>query len=88
MNFAMCLVIGVLLGVATCLVRSPQRKQDVFPAAVVATIGAIIGGLGITPAITSTPPVSDELTWSCLVGSVLGALLLLAACSALLVTKR
>jgi uncharacterized membrane protein YeaQ/YmgE (transglycosylase-associated protein family) len=88
MNFVLCLVIGVLLGAATGRPRAPQRKADVFPAAVVAAVGAIIGGLGVAPAITGTAPISDELTWTCFVGSVLGALVLLAACSALLGKKR
>ena len=78
MNFILIIIIGGILGWLASLVMRTDGQQGILLNIVVGVVGAILGGLLISPLLGAAPITSGSFDISSLVVSFLGALILLA----------
>jgi uncharacterized membrane protein YeaQ/YmgE (transglycosylase-associated protein family) len=78
MNIILIIVIGGILGWLASLVMRTDGQQGILLNIVVGIVGAILGGLLISPLLGAAPITSGSFDISSLVVSFLGALILLA----------
>lgn len=78
MNILFIIIIGGILGWLASLVMRTDGQQGLLLNIVVGVVGAILGGLLISPLLGAAPITSGSFDISSLVVSFLGALILLA----------
>lgn len=78
MNIILIIVIGGILGWLASLVMRTDGQQGILLNIVVGVVGAILGGLLISPLLGDAPITSGSFDIGSLVVSFLGALILLA----------
>lgn len=78
MNIILIIIIGGILGWLASLVMRTDAQQGLLLNIVVGIVGAVLGGLLISPLLGSAPITSGSFDISSLVVSFLGALILLA----------
>ncbi|RNJ62231.1 MAG: GlsB/YeaQ/YmgE family stress response membrane protein [Porphyrobacter sp. IPPAS B-1204] len=78
MNIILIIIIGGILGWLASLVMRTDGQQGILLNIVVGVVGAILGGLLISPLLGAAPITSGSFDISSLVVSFLGALILLA----------
>lgn len=78
MNILLIIIIGGVLGWLASLVMRTDAQQGLLLNIVVGIIGAILGGLLISPLIGDAPITSGSFDIGSLVVSFIGALILLA----------
>ena len=78
MNIILIIIIGGILGWLASLVMRTDAQQGVLLNIVVGVVGAILGGLLISPLLGDAPITSGSFDIGSLVVSFLGALILLA----------
>jgi uncharacterized membrane protein YeaQ/YmgE (transglycosylase-associated protein family) len=78
MNIILIIVIGGILGWLASLVMRTDGQQGILLNIVVGIVGAILGGLLISPLLGDAPITSGSFDIGSLVVSFLGALILLA----------
>lgn len=78
MNIILIIIIGGILGWLASLVMRTDAQQGLLLNIVVGVVGAILGGLLISPLLGDAPITSGSFDIGSLVVSFLGALILLA----------
>ncbi len=78
MNIILILIIGGILGWLASLVMRTSAQQGILLNIVVGVVGAILGGLLISPLLGNAPITAGSFDIGSLVVSFLGALILLA----------
>lgn len=78
MGLILMLVVGGILGWLASLVMRTDAQQGIFLNVVVGIIGALVGGLLLTPLIGGAPITSGAFDIRSLLVSFLGAIVLLA----------
>lgn len=78
MNIILIIIIGGILGWLASLVMRTDAQQGLLLNIVVGVVGAIVGGLLISPLLGDAPITSGSFDIGSLVVSFLGALILLA----------
>lgn len=78
MNIILIIVIGGILGWLASIVMRTNAQQGILLNIVVGIVGAVLGGLLISPLLGDAPITSGSFDIGSLVVSFLGALILLA----------
>jgi len=78
MNIILIIIIGGILGWLASLVMRTDAQQGILLNIVVGVVGAILGGLLISPLLGDAPITSGSFDIGSLIVSFLGALILLA----------
>ncbi len=78
MTFIFIIIIGGILGWLASMIMRTNAEQGVFLNVIVGIVGAILGGLLISPLIGGRPITSGDFSLEALLVSLLGAVILLA----------
>lgn len=78
MNFIIWVVLGGIIGWLASIVMKTDAQQGIFLNIVVGVVGAFLGGLLLTPMISSGTINSDDFSLPSVLVSFLGAIILLA----------
>ncbi|MCB2075302.1 MAG: GlsB/YeaQ/YmgE family stress response membrane protein [Novosphingobium sp.] len=78
MTLILVLIVGGIIGWLASLVMNTDAQQGIFLNIVVGVVGALIGGVLITPLIGGAPITSGSFDLMSLLTSFLGAVILLA----------
>ena len=78
MNFILWLIIGGLLGWVASMIMGTNDKQGMFLNVIVGIVGAFLGGLVLAPLFNTGTINQGDFSFSSLLVSLVGAVLLLA----------
>lgn len=77
-NFIVWLILGGIIGWLASLVMKTDQQQGIFLNIVVGIVGAMIGGLVISPLLGASTINQNDFSIAGLIVSFIGALILLA----------
>lgn len=78
MNILLMIIIGGILGWLASMIMRTDAQQGIFLNVVVGIVGAVIGGLVLSPLFGSAPITSGNFSLEAMLVSLLGAIILLA----------
>jgi len=77
-NTLLIIVVGGVLGWLASMIMRTDAQQGLFLNVVVGIVGAVVGGLIITPMLGVAPITSGNFSLGAILVSLLGAIILLA----------